>query len=134
MGLLSGLLALFGCNSNPTDKKVSQDNATIETSQPAENSTALKVGGLYAIKEKDGSYYICKILVLDDFAVHLRTYGNKFAKKPTQANSDTLQIIIGHAPIDKNGFLIDNPELLKVEKTKDSELEGYKIYLEAMGK
>lgn len=94
----------------------------------------LKVGGLYLFKNKDNTYYLTKILVLDDYAVHLRTYRDTFQTKPTAVNSENLKILIGHAPLDKNGFLIDKPELIKIEEVKESELEGYKIYLEAMGK
>jgi len=94
----------------------------------------LKVGGLYLLKNMDNTYYLTKILVIDDFAVHLRTYLDTFKTKPKDINSENLKILIGHAPLDKNGFLIDKPELLKVEEVKDSELEGYKMYLEAMSK
>jgi len=100
----------------------------------AEQSNNLKVGGLYVFKNKNNTFYLTKILVLDDFAVHLRTYSDTFKEKPTDINSENLKILIGHAPLDINGFLLDKPELIKVEEVKESELEGYKIYLEAMEK
>lgn len=99
-----------------------------------EQTNNLKAGGLYLLKNKDSTFYLTKILVLDDFAVHLRTYSDIFKIRPTGINSEKLKILIGHAPLDINGFLLHNPELLKVEDVKESELEGYKIYLEAMGK
>ena len=34
--------------------------------------------------------------------------------------------------VDKEGFFKDNPVLIKVVPVKDEELEGYKLYLEAM--
>ncbi len=98
------------------------------------DAPGLRVGGLYLFKNDDSTFYVSKILVLDDFAVHVRTYSNKFDKRPSQLNSDTLKILIGHFPMDKAGFLKDNPELLTVEGVKDSELEGYKIYMEEMNK
>ena len=110
-------------NSKVSDNKVSVDQ-----------TDDLKVGGLYLLKNMDNTYYLTKILVIDDFAVHLRTYLDTFKTKPKDINSENLKILIGHAPLDKNGFLIDKPELLKVEEVKDSELEGYKMYLEAMSK
>ena len=86
------------------------------------------------MKNKDNTFYLTKILVLDDFAVHLRTYRDTFKTKPININSENLKILIGHAPLDINGFLLDKPELLKAEDVKESELEGYKMYLEAMEK
>lgn len=94
----------------------------------------LKVGGLYISKNKDNTFYVSKILALDDFAVHLRIYSDTLKTKPVDINSENLKILIGHTPLDINGFLLDKPELLKVEEVKESELEGYKIYLEAMQK
>ena len=92
----------------------------------------LKVGGLYLFQNEDETYFLTKILVVDDSAVHICRYENNFKVKPIDINSDTLKILYGHTPMDKNGYLIDNLQLIKVEKIKDSELEGYKIYLETM--
>jgi hypothetical protein len=47
----------------------------------SKNTTELKTGGLYLFKNKDSTYYVSKILVLDDFAAHVRTYQNKFSEK-----------------------------------------------------
>ena len=124
---LVAILFIFGsCNEHNTrvsDNKVSTD-------KPDE----LKVGGLYLLKNKDSTYCLSKILAIDDFAVHLRTYRDTFKTKPKDINSENLRILIGHAPLDKNGFLTDKPELLKVEAVKDQELEGYKMNLEEMSK
>jgi len=92
----------------------------------------LKTGGLYISKNDDGTYSASKILVLDDFAAHIRMYSNKFQTKPSDLNSADLDFLIGHAPIDKKGFLSDHPELIKVEKVSEEELEGYRYYLDAM--
>ena len=107
-----------------------QDESKVSTEQTSD----LKVGGLYLFQNEDKTYYLTKILVIDDFAVHVRTYSDNFNTKPNDINSENLKILIGHAPMDKNGFLVDKPELLKVEKVNESELEGYKMYLEAMRK
>lgn len=111
-----------------------QKNDQTESKTSIDKTDDLKVGGLYLFQNEDKTYYLTKILVIDDFAVHVRTYSNNFKIKPTEINSDNLKILIGHAPMDKNGFLIDKPELLKVETVKESELEGYKMYLEEMSK
>ena len=116
------------------------NNKTKNTTSASENIHApistgkaeLKVGGLYLLQNADSTYYVSKILALDNFALHSRTYSNKFTNRPREINSAMLDILIGHAPLDKHGFLLNNPELLKVEEVKDFELEGYKMYLEAM--
>ena len=109
-------------------------SAPTNSESSSARSTDLKAGGVYALKNKDGSYSISKILVLDDFAVHLRTYLGHYKTMPNDINTDTLKIMIGHAPLDREGFLLDNPILLKVEKVKENELEGYKLYMEEMNK
>lgn len=87
------------------------------------------VGGLYISQNKDGSYGITKIIALDEFAVHIRMYSNQFETKPTKdLDSKELKTFIGHAPMAKEGFLSDSPELLKVEEVSEEELEGYKYY------
>lgn len=123
--LLIIFISNYACNNS------SNANPEINT---VSNNTELKVGGLYLTKQEDGSYMASKILAIDEFAVHLRTYSNSFKTKPAQLTSDDLDILIGHSPLDKKGFLTDNPALIKVEEVKDSELEGYKIYQEEMRK
>lgn len=110
------IIILTGCKNKSTQK----DDNNIE------------VGGLYIAQNKDGSYGVTKILALDDFAVHVRMYSNTFETKPSDLNSSDLKFFIGHAPMAKEGFLIDKPELLKIEDVSENELEGYKMYLEAM--
>jgi len=77
------------------------------------NISDLKVGGVYATKQKDGTFSISKILAIDDFSVHLRMYSNKFILVPKDVSTDSLMILIGHSPLDKQGFLLDSPKLLK---------------------
>ncbi len=111
-----------------------KNTPVVDKEVPSGQTTDLKVGGLYTFKNKDNTFYVTKILALDGFAVHLCTYSDTFKTKPTDINSENLKILIGHTPLDINGFLLDKPELLKVEEVKESELEGYKMYLEAMQK
>jgi hypothetical protein len=122
-------LILISCNSIDNSP-----NKTSEGSNTNISSTELKTGGLYVSKNENGMYSVSKILAIDDFAVHLRLYKDEFKEKPTQLNSTSLSVMIGHAPLDKDGFLKEKPELVTVEKVNDAELEGYKIYLEAMSK
>ncbi len=92
------------------------------------------LGGLYANRSEDGTYYISKILVIDASSVHTRTYANKYSAIPSQINSDTLDILIGHAPLALESFLQQHPPLIGKEAVKEEELGGYQLYLNEMSK
>ena len=126
--LVSSILVFNACNNS-----TNSSNANQKVNDKS-NLVELKVGGLYITKENDNTYSVSKILAMDDFAVHLRMYSNKFQTKPTQLSSKELNVLIGHSPLDKQAFLAENPELLKIETVDDSELEGYKLYLDEMNK
>jgi hypothetical protein len=122
-------IVLFACSSaDPGDR----DSLSQEENEPAASADGLKAGGLYLSQNADSTWSVTKVLVLDNFAAHIRMYSDTFKTKPADVNSKDLNVFIGHAPLDRKGFLIDKPELLKVEPVKDEELEGYKMYLEAM--
>jgi hypothetical protein len=128
IGIIFIILAFItlGCVDNAKQNSIHEDASDITAKEE------FKIGGLYISKKKDSAYSVCKIIVLDDFAVHLRAYKDKFTEKPKQLNSANLHVSIGHFPIDRKGFLLEHPELITVEEVKDAELEGYKIYLEQM--
>lgn len=110
--VILGMLLILGCSNK--------------------ENNGLVTGGLYISQNKDKTFRVSKILALDDFAVHVRMYSNKFEIKPNTLNSSDLNFFIGHAPMAKEGFMLDKPELLKVEKVTEEELEGYHFYLDAM--
>jgi hypothetical protein len=100
---------------------------------------SIQVGGLYATQDSDGSWRVTKVLVVDEFAVHLRMYANKFREQPKDIDpanltlgglNDPAGFGIGHVPVAKEGFFKDNPVLIKIVPVKEEELEGYKLYLE----
>ena len=118
-----GIFPLIGiiflsCNS-PADNSIKP----IQNENPNMDRNNVKVGGLYALfDEEDSSMYIVKILALDSFVVHIRTYRDRFNSVPDKLSSDKLQILIGHAPLTIEEFLEDNPKLVKVEIVSDEEL------------
>lgn len=122
------LMAVCGCSK--------------EGSAPvAKDDKSIQVGGLYATQGKDGSWRVMKVLAVDEHAVHLRSYANKFPEQPKDVDpakltlgglKDPAGFGIGHFPLAKEGFFNDNPVLIKVVPVKEDELEGYKLYLEAM--
>src|SRR4051812_34844414 len=92
------------------------------------------VGGLYASKREDGSFRVSKVLAVDQSAVHVRIYKNKFSGLPQNLDTSVLSLGklgdsegfgIGHAPIAKEGWLASHV-FLKKEPVHDEELEGYR--------
>ena len=124
--ILAAIALNYACNNSP----MSSDSNITTTA--ILNISDLKVGGVYATKQKDGTFSISKILAIDDFSVHVRMYSNKFIEVPKDISTDSLMILIGHSPLDKQGFLLDSPKLLKVEPVQKTELDGYKQYLKDM--
>jgi hypothetical protein len=95
------------------------------------------VGGLYATRDEDGSYRIVKVLVVDEFAVHLRSYANRFESLPNKVSSSELSlgglgrpegIGIGHFPLAREAFAREDRILVGSESVADEELEGYRIW------
>lgn len=122
------------------------------------DTRSIQVGGLYAIHDPDGSWRVIKVLAVDDFAVHLRSYANRFPEQPKDIdlakltmgidNAEAAKALIAklisgdindaagfgieHIPVAKEGFFNENPVLIKVVPVKEEELEGYKLYLDSM--
>ena len=113
------------------------------------------VGGLYASPTEDGAYSILKVLAVDDAAVHVRMYSNRYAAIPTEPPND-LEMIgmgpdfvariergekveppgrlgIGHLPISRSTFERTERHLIGVVQVDPSELEGYEMWREGGG-
>jgi hypothetical protein len=125
---LAALLAACGCSK--------EKGATV-----AKDDKSIQVGGLYATQDQDGSWRVMKVLAVDAFAVHLRSYANKFPEQPKDVDpakltlgglNDPAGFGIGHFPMARAGFFKDNPVLIKVVPVREEELKGYRLYLEAM--
>jgi hypothetical protein len=106
----------------------------------AKGDKSIQVGGLHATQDKDGSWRVMKVLAVDDYAVHLRCYANRFPEQPKDVDpaaltlgglNDPAGFGIGHFPLAKEAFFEDNAVLIKVVPVREEELEGYKLYLEA---
>ena len=122
---IGALLFIVGC-----DSKKSEASDIKYSSEAMLNE--LKVGGVYVSKNEKGKFTVTKILVLDEFAVHARFYNEEFDEIPSEISTNDLTFLIGHAPVAREGFLKEDPKLIATEKVSDDELEGYKLYLEAM--
>lgn len=104
--------------------------------------TTLKAGGLYSLEDEDGSFRVAKILVLDDSAVHIAIYGNKFSTRPKTV--DPASLTFGsvddeegfgmmHLPLAREAFLRDRPVFISQTTVTEEELEGYNMWKEGGG-
>jgi hypothetical protein len=110
------------------------------TSKPP--NTDLKVGGLYSIDDEEGSFRVVKILVLDDSAVHIAMYANKFPARPTTVDPASLSFGsvndgedfgMMHLPLSREVFLKDRPVFISQTTVTEEELEGYEMWKEGGG-
>jgi len=106
------------------------------------NKTELSIGGLYSIDNGDGSFGIAKILALDETAVHIRLYKNKFSSRPQTIEPDTLSLGgissgesfgIGHMPLSQEGFANWQPVFISQSPVTEEELVGYNLWKEDSG-
>ncbi len=97
-----------------------------------ESGQTIKVGGIYATLDEDGSWAIARVLALDEHAVHLRFYTDRFNDQPKDVDLAKLKCFIGHAPLAREGFEKEKRVLIKVVPVAEEELQGYRYYLEAM--
>jgi len=102
----------------------------------------LKVGGLYSVNDGEGSYRVAKILALDDSAVHIRLYKNKYPSRPQTVDLSTLSLGsindkdgfgMGHLPLSRKAFANWQPIFLFQSAVTDEELEGYRMWKEDHG-
>jgi hypothetical protein len=116
--LLTTALVMAGC---------SKDEPAVKA-----RASPIRVGGVYATPDKDGSWTIVRVLALDEHTVHLRSYTDRFAEQPKDVDLAKLKWFIGHMPLAREGFEKERTLLIKVVPVADEELEGYKLYLQAM--
>ena len=102
----------------------------------------LKVGGLYSVDDGKGNYRVAKLLALDDSAVHIRLYKNKYPSRPQTVDSSTLSLGaihdkdgfgMGHLPLSRKAFADWQPVFIFQSSVTDEELEGYKMWKENHG-
>jgi hypothetical protein len=104
--------------------------------------TELKVGGLYSVDDGEGHYRVAKILALDDSAVHICLYKNKYGSRPATVDASSLSLGtihdkdgfgMGHLPLSKAAFANWQPAFLSQSSVTDEELEGYEMWKEDQG-
>ena len=119
------VLTMASCRGSGTG-----DARTSAAPRPA--PAAAVVGGVYAIPDGKGAYLLSKVLAADEHAVHLRSYGQTYKEIPGTVDTQKLTIMVGHMPLAPDGFAQSRPILISTEAVRENELEGYRMYLEAM--
>ena len=126
------LLILASC----TDSNVS-NTATTEAESITETESLYKTGSICTVENGDGDYGVAKVLVIEDGAVHVKIYKNKYKTRPTEVDLNSLSLGsfddpegfgIGHIPLQKAGFDKWNPEVIATQEVAEEELEGYNIW------
>jgi hypothetical protein len=132
------MVVLVGTSRPSSEPETSFSSSEIQTMR---DRPQIIVGGLYYAENDDGTFTVLKVLALDDFAVHLRSYANQFNDPPAGLDPSVLTLGnvddpsgfgIGHFPVDREGFFNDNPVFIVQASLADDELEGYRLYLEAI--
>jgi hypothetical protein len=106
---------------------------------------AIQPGSLCTVDDGDGLFRVAKVLLMDDSAVHIRLYANRWKQRPSLAEIEQTRLSMGsienkeeglgmgHLPLSLKTFAHWKAEPLKVIPVTDDELEGYKLWKEANG-
>jgi hypothetical protein len=102
-----------------------------------------EVGAYYSIRAGEHSFCVAKILVQDDWAVHIRSYADTFSSRPVEIDPSKLTmgsvhkpeegVGLGHLPLTPEHFNEWEPVLLLQGEVTDDELDGYREWKEARG-
>jgi hypothetical protein len=96
-------------------------------------------GELYAIPGEDG-HGVAKVLVVDEHAVHVRLYREKFVEPPMGVEESQLSIGrfddpqgfgVGHVPVSRATWAGWTPVFLGASTVSPDELAGYEIWRDA---
>jgi hypothetical protein len=98
-------------------------------------------GQIYSANwDDDGTFRVAKVLVVDDEAVHVRVYKERFDDRPREVDTNDLSLGsvhdegsfgVGHLPLAREEFLRWEPILIKSESVAEEELDGYEMWAEA---
>ena len=133
------VLLVFGC----AVLQIITLTACAPTRQPEHVNPIIQSGFLYTVDDGEGWFRFAKVLVVDDQAVHIRLYKNRFRERPTTVDPATLVLGniqdadgfgIGHLPLTQKAFAAWKPVFLERGVVKPDELEGYETWKDAGGK
>ena len=126
-------------------------NLPLQTSVADLDDPHLVGGALYSVPGSEkATYQIVKVLLLDDFGVHVRLYGNGFSHRPATVAPDLLDtspffslapedagqewpLSVGHLPLLARTFLGMHAVFIAQTDVETEELEDYREWKEAGG-
>ena len=100
------------------------------------------IGGLYSVPSRQGGFKVIKILVIDEFAVHVRLYKQPFNVRPLGVDPGSLTVGtihdkdgfgMGHLPLSEREFASWGPAFILQAAVVPEELEGYRFWKEHNG-
>lgn len=110
----------------------SQPPAAISTGEVSP-TVRFKAGDVFATPSDDGTYYLIgKIVVLEEDQFHVRVYGSRFKTVPKSVDTSKLKVSATHVALAAPDMVTWKPVFIQHEAVSDAELEGYRVYLEAI--
>ncbi len=96
----------------------------------------VRAGDVFVKPEEEGGYRVVKVLKLDELvpAYHICVYGDTLRTIPKSIDTSKLHPFIMHLPVAREMLWSGSPVLVQNEAVQEHELEGYKMYLEAMNR
>jgi hypothetical protein len=101
------------------------------------NEAKIRPGSICTIEDGEGKFGVVKVLAIDPQVTHVKIYKNKYDKRPSEVDINTLSLGsindkdgfgIGHVPLGKKEFDNWKPVPIGYEKITKEDLEGYEIW------
>ncbi len=111
-------------------ERLQETEAAAAELAPTTPSAGLPVaaGQVYLTPDETGQYQVTKVLAVDEQAVHLRSYEQRFAEPTGDIDTSGLTVAIGHMPLALESFAPPAELLIRTEPVAEDELEGYRIW------
>ncbi len=127
------------------------DEALEQTIPQDIDDAHLSAGAIYSIPGSlPDTFQVLKVLVVDDFGVHVRLYGNSFARRPSTVAPDLLDtspfislapedagqewpLSVGHLPLLASTFAGMHAVYITRDEVTDEELEDYHDWQQSGG-
>ena len=99
-------------------------------------------GDICVVVSGDGCYGVAKVLAVDESAIHIRLYRDRFSKQPSRVDTASLSLGkiddadgfgVGHLPLSRSTFAAWTPVRMQHESVIEEELEGYRLWEQSKG-
>jgi hypothetical protein len=114
-----GLLTMIAACNNPQKNDAVRPAAT---TNPTNQKSEVKPGGIYVYKGGDGSLGTLKVLATGDGTVDVLLYKNRFQTVPGSINLKTLEVNVKHEILSVRGFQNWQPQMVAEQPVTKEEL------------